>query len=82
MGKAYRCRWMLSGSCVFYSGKEDQVSGREMAADWLTAQSIRGFEQLITHFIDCVEQRITPYTSAQEAFRTQLLLEQMVAAGM
>jgi virulence factor len=62
-------------------GKEDQVSGREMAADWLTSQSIRGFEQLVTHFIDCVQQRTKPYTSAQEAFRTQLLLEQMVAAG-
>jgi virulence factor len=62
-------------------GKDDQVSGREMAAEWLTSQSIRGFEQLITHFIDCVEQRLTPHTSAQEAFNTQLLLEQMVAVG-
>jgi len=60
-------------------GKEEKVSGREMAADWLTSQHIRGFEQLITHFIDCVQKRTTPYTSAQEAFRTQLLLEQMVA---
>jgi len=62
-------------------GKEDQVSGREMAADWLTSQHIRGFEQLITHFIDCVQQRLTPRTSALEAFRTQLLMEQLVAAG-
>jgi virulence factor len=62
-------------------GKEDQVSGREMAADWLTSQYIRGFEQLITHFVDCVQQRNTPLTSAQEAYHTQLLLEQMVAAG-
>jgi virulence factor len=61
-------------------GEEDQVSGREMAADWLTSQHIRGFEQLITHFIDCVQQRSTPITSAQESYRTQLLLEQMVAA--
>jgi hypothetical protein len=60
---------------------EDRVSGREMAAEWLTSQSIRGFEQLITHFIDCVQQRVTPQTSAQESYRTQLLLEQMVAAG-
>jgi virulence factor len=61
-------------------GKQDQVSGREMAADWLTSQHIRGFEQLIKHFIDCVQQRLTPQTSAQESYRTQLLLEQMVAA--
>jgi virulence factor len=62
-------------------GKEDQVLGREMAADWLTSQYIRGFEQLITHFVDCVQNRLTPSTSALEAFRTQLLLEQLVAAA-
>jgi virulence factor len=60
-------------------GMEDQVFVREMAADWLTSQHIRGFEQLIMHFIDCVQQRSMPLTSAQEAYRTQLLLEQMVA---
>jgi virulence factor len=62
-------------------GMEDQVTGREMAAEWQTSQHIRGFEQLIAHFVDCVQQRSTPLTSAQEAFQTQLLLEQMVAAG-
>jgi virulence factor len=62
-------------------GMEDQVFGREMAADWQTSQHTRGFEQLITHFIDCVQQRTIPLTSAQEAYRTQLLLEEMVAAG-
>jgi virulence factor len=62
-------------------GHEDQVSGREMAADWLTSQRIRGFEQLIAHFVDCVQQRLTPRTSALEAFGTQVLLEQMVAAN-
>ena len=41
-------------------GQQDQVSGREMAADWLTSQHIRGFEQLIAHFFDCVQQRLTP----------------------
>ena len=62
-------------------GNDDQVSGREMAADWLTSQHIRGFDQLIEHFIDCVQQRSTPRTSALEAYRTQLLLEQLAAAG-
>jgi virulence factor len=62
-------------------GNQDQVGGREMAAEWLTSQRIRGFEQLIEHFVDCVQQRLPPRTSALEAFRTQLLLEQMVAAG-
>jgi virulence factor len=62
-------------------GHDDQVSGREMAADWLTSQRIRGFEPLIAHFVDCVQQRLTPRTSALEAFRTQVLLEQMAEAG-
>ncbi len=62
-------------------GNDDQVSGREMAADWLTSQRVRGFEQLVEHFVDCVQKRLTPRTSALEAFRTQLLLEQMVAAS-
>jgi virulence factor len=60
---------------------EDQVIGREMAAEWQTSQHIRGFEQLIEHFVDCVQGRLTPTTSALEAFRTQLLLEQMVTVG-
>jgi len=63
-------------------GRQDQVSGREMAADWHTSQQIRGFEQLIAHFFDCVQQRLTPSTSALESFHTQLLLEQLVAANI
>jgi virulence factor len=63
------------------NGNQDQVSGREMAAEWQSSQHIRGFEQLVEHFVDCVEKRLTPRTSAVEAFRTQLLLEQMTAAG-
>jgi virulence factor len=62
-------------------GDEDQVRAREMAANWTTSQAVRGFEQLIAHFVECVQLRQTPRTSALEAFRTQVLLEQMVAAG-
>jgi virulence factor len=62
-------------------GDEDQAWGREMAANWITSQQVRGFEQLLAHFVECVQRRQTPRTSAVEAFRTQVLLEQMVAAG-
>jgi virulence factor len=62
-------------------GAEDHVRGREMAANWVTSQHVRGFEQLVAHFVECVRQRRTPHTSALEAFRTQVLLEQMAAAG-
>ncbi len=62
-------------------GDEEQVRGREMAANWITSQQVRGFEPMLAHFVECVQQRQTPRTSALEAFRTQVLLEQMVAAG-
>ena len=62
-------------------GYEDEVRGREMAAAWRTSQWVRGFETLSAHFVECVQQRLTPRTSALEAFRTQVLLEQMVAAA-
>lgn len=61
-------------------GNADQVSDCEMGADRFSSRRIRGFEQLLSHFIGCVQQRLTPRISALESFRTQLLLEQMVAA--
>jgi hypothetical protein len=34
---------------------------------------------LIGHFIECVQKRQTPLTSALESYQTQKLLEDMVA---
>jgi virulence factor len=62
-------------------GDVDEVSGREMAAQWISSLEVRGFEQLVKHFVECVQKRQTPVTSAVEAFKTQVLLEDMVAKG-
>lgn len=56
-----------------------EVFGREMAGQWTTSLEIRGFPQLIQHFVECVQTRQTPTTDAREAYRTQILLEEMVA---
>jgi len=63
-------------------GNVDEVSGREMAAQWISSLEVRGFAQLVEHFIECVQNRQTPITSALESFRTQVLLENMVAKGV
>jgi len=62
-------------------GDVDEVSGREMAAQWISSLQVRGFEQLVRHFVECVQKRQTPVTSAVESFKTQVLLEDMVAKG-
>lgn len=61
-------------------GNQDQVAGREMAAQWISSYEVRGFSQLIGHFVECVQKRRTPLTSALESYKTQKLLEDMVAA--
>ena len=61
-------------------GNQDEVSGREMAAQWISSYEVRGFSQLIGHFVECVQKRQTPLTSALESCKTQKLLEDMVAA--
>lgn len=56
-----------------------QVLGREVAGDWTTSLEVRGFPQLIQHFLDCVRTRAAPLTNAEQAYESQLLLEEMVA---
>jgi virulence factor len=63
-------------------GDADEISGREIASQWISSLEVRGFEQLVKHFIDCVQRRQTPFTSALEALKTQMLLEEMVGKGI
>ena len=56
-----------------------EILGREVEGKWTTSLQVRGFAQLIQHFIDCVQKRETPLTIATDAYRTQVLLEEMVA---
>jgi virulence factor len=46
---------------------------------WLPVAETRGFAQQVAHFFECVRTRQQPQTSGWEAYRTQLLLEEMVA---
>lgn len=47
--------------------------------DWMPMLEARGFVNQIQHFFDCVRSRQQPLTSAWEVFKTQRLLEEMVA---
>jgi virulence factor len=60
-------------------GDRQEIMGREVAGQWTTSLEVRGFVPLIRHFVDCVANRQTPETNALEAYKTQVLLEEMVA---
>ncbi len=60
--------------------KEDLVREETYASSWLTTLEGRGFNPQIQHFIDCVNRRSEPLTSAWDALKTQLLLEKMIAS--
>ncbi len=63
------------------NGDEDKVWGRELAGSWTSSLEVRGFAPLVEHFAHCVRTRETPLTSATEAYKTQRLMEEMVAKG-
>jgi virulence factor len=56
----------------------EQVWGSDPKG-WAPVAEVRGFAQQVAHFFECVRTRQQPRTSAWEAYRTQLLLEEMVA---
>jgi virulence factor len=57
------------------NGEERTVA--EGAGSWRTSLEARGFSQQIAHFFECVATRKQPLTSADEAYRTQKLLEEL-----
>jgi virulence factor len=65
----------------FVHDGHEEVFGHEQAGQWMTSLEVRGFVQEIEHFLDCVRTRGEPLTSVREAWRTQVLLEEMVAAA-
>ena len=52
---------------------------RESGGDWTPMLQARGFAAQIQHFFDCVQSRQQPLTSGWEAFKTQRLVEDLVA---
>ena len=59
----------------------ERVWQEAYASAWKPTLKARGFADQIAHFFDCVRSRRQPITSGWEAFKTQRLLEDMVALG-
>jgi virulence factor len=59
-------------------GGEERTWQETYASSWRTTLEARGFTQQIEHFLDCVETRGVPETTAWESVKTQLLLEDIL----
>lgn len=59
-------------------GDEERVWQESYASSWQTTLEARGFTGMIEHFLQCVETRSRPETPAEEALKSQLLVEQIV----
>lgn len=62
---------------VLYDDYEE-VFGTDRAGKWITGMKERGFYGELAHFFECVQTRREPLTSAVEAAKTQVLLEELV----
>ena len=54
-----------------------KVFGPERPSKWKSELAERGFDTEVRHFLDCVRTRSTPITDGFDAYKTQLLVEQM-----
>ena len=62
-------------------GKQGEyIQEESYASSWTTTLEGRGFNGQIDHFLDCIKIRSLPLTSGWDCVKTQLLMEQMVAA--
>jgi len=54
-----------------------------LASGWARVEDKMGFNQEVKHFIDCVEYRKTPTTNAQDAYKTHMLMHEiLIKAGL
>ena len=53
------------------------VFGPERPSSWKSELAERGFDAELRHFMDCVRNRKTPITDGYEAYKTQVLVEQL-----
>lgn len=54
-----------------------------MAMGWARSEDKLGFSYAISHFVDCLKEGKTPLTNAQDAFKTHVLLDQILrSAGL
>jgi len=66
---------------VFSTEEEQKVWEEKYPSAWMNTLKARGFVDEIGHFLECVQTRSQPLTSAWESYKTQLLLEGMVKAA-
>ena len=54
-----------------------------LALGWARVEDKMGFNQEVKHFIDCVEHRKTPITNGEDAYKTHVLIHDiLVKAGL
>ena len=54
-----------------------------MAMGWARSEDKLGFSYAIRHFVDCLKEDKIPLTSAQDAFKTHVLLDKILrCAGL
>jgi len=59
----------------------EEVYGSDRAGKWIPSLKERGFEGELDHFFQCVKTRRQPATNANEAAKTQRLMEDLVRAS-
>ena len=57
----------------------EEVFGTDREGKWIPDLQERGFIPEIEHFLHCIQTRQQPDTNAEEAYKTQLLYEQLVS---
>ncbi len=55
--------------------------GSDRAGKWIPSMKERGFHGELDHFFECVKTRKQPLTNADEAAKTQVLMEELVRAS-
>lgn len=68
---------------VIYPDHEEGQTMTPLNKGWCTVVDRLGFEGCVHHFFDCVSTRRQPLTSAEDAFKTHLLMDRILrAAGL
>ena len=64
---------------VVYHPEHEELFGTDRAGSWVPDLQDRGFIPEIEHFLHCIQARQQPDTNANEAYKTQLLYEQLIS---
>jgi virulence factor len=68
---------------VIYPDREEGQTMTPLRQGWCTVVERLGFEGCIKHFMDCVRTRQKPLTSAEDSYKTHLLMDRILrAAGL